>query len=116
MMKMKIPENPLTTGAELEGRVFVAASSIHGRGVMAARDYEPGEYIGSYWGIWVEEPTPYTLMIEDESGLMRHIEGRNLLRYLNHDDEPNCIFDDMHLFARARIAAGEELTFDYAGG
>jgi len=54
-------------------------------------------------------------MIEDETGLVRHIEGRNPLRYLNHADEPSCLFYDMHLFARRRIEEGEELTFDYKG-
>ncbi len=91
------------------------ASDIHDRSIMAARDYQRGEYIGTYWGIYVEEPTPYTLLIEDETGLVRHIEGRNPLRYINHAEKPNCVFDGMHLFASCGIARGEELTFDYGG-
>ncbi len=114
-MERVIPEHPLTTRVELSDRVYVAESFIHGRGVMAGRGYEPGDYIGTYWGIHVEEPTPYTLMIEDESAFVRHVEGRNALRYINHADEPNCMFVGIHLFARSEIRQKEELTFDYGG-
>ena len=114
-MDRAIPENSLTTRAELSDRVYVAESAIHGKGIMARRAYVPGDYIGTYWGIYVEDPTPYTLMVEDESNFVRHVEGRNTLRYINHADEPNCELDGIHLFARGAIELDEEITFDYGG-
>lgn len=39
--------------------------------------------------------------------------GRNLLRYLNHAVPGNAEFDGFDLYARSRIGAGEEITFDY---
>lgn len=41
--------------------------------------------------------------------------GRNLLRYLNHQDEGNAKFDDFYLYALQDIESHEEITFDYGG-
>ncbi len=37
------------------------------------------------------------------------------LRFINHSDDPNaCYFDDLSVVALRDIAAGEEITHDYA--
>lgn len=41
--------------------------------------------------------------------------GRNLLRYLNHQDQGNAEFDGFDLFALKDIKPNEEITFDYGG-
>jgi SET domain-containing protein len=41
---------------------------------------------------------------------------RNLLRWLNHSDDPNAELDGFDLYARRAIAVDEEITFDYGGG
>ena len=110
------PENPLTSNSELADRIIVGQSNIHGTGTMAARAYEKGEYIGTYWGFGTNKVTPYTLFLDGANGEKLALEGRNLLRYINHSTDPNAEFKDTHLYATRDIAAGEELTFDYSGG
>lgn len=94
--------------------VCVGKSPIHGQGLFAARDIEAGQLIGIYEGPEVSEDGPYVLWIEDTpGGEWTGIDGRNLMRFMNHADEPNAEMDGMNCYARARIPAGMEITIDY---
>ncbi|WP_052470266.1 SET domain-containing protein [Thiolapillus brandeum] len=108
--------NPIFLTRDLAYRLDVRQSGIHGRGVFARQDFQTGDYIGTYWGTKAREVTPYTLHVQNEDGTLFLIEGRNLLRYINHSDDPNAEFDGIHLIARRCIVAGEEITFDYSAG
>ena len=108
--------NPIFLTRDLAYRVSIRYSGIHGKGLFARRAFAQGEYIGTYWGTKAREVTPYTLHVQNEDGTLFLIEGRNLLRYINHSDSPNAEFDGIHLIARQPIGEGEEITFDYSAG
>jgi len=109
-------ENPVFLTRDLIQFLDVKESVIHGLGVFAKCDFRTEDYIGTYWGSRAVEITPYTLNVQNEDGTLFLIEGRNLLRYINHSDTPNAVFDGIHLFARTLIRPGEEITFDYSDG
>lgn len=108
--------NPRFLAHDLARLIAVRPSSIHGLGVFSCVVFEPGDYIGTYWGTKADEISPYTLHVQNEDGTLFLIEGRNLLRYINHSDDPNAEFDGVHLFARKPIGEGDEITFDYSAG
>ncbi len=111
----EVPQ-PLIRAKELCRLIEVKGSPIHGFGVFARVRFQAGDYIGSYWGTRAREITPFTLHVQNEDGTLFLIEGRNLLRWINHSDQPNARFDGIHLFAQKTIVAGEEITFDYSAG
>ncbi|MBK1645694.1 SET domain-containing protein-lysine N-methyltransferase [Thiocapsa imhoffii] len=97
-------------------RLYRAASIIHGQGCFAKVSFEPGELIGVYEGPEVCADGPHVLWIYDaDAGVLRGRDGRNLLRWLNHSEEPNAEFDGFTLYALRRIGADEEITIDYSG-
>ena len=100
---------------ELRHWVVSAPSGIHGTGVFAARDIGRGAYIGSYHGPSATRNGTYVLWVcdPDGPGEWLGISGRNLLRFLNHARPGNARFEGADLYARRRIPAGEEITFDY---
>ncbi|NND44058.1 MAG: SET domain-containing protein-lysine N-methyltransferase [Xanthomonadales bacterium] len=93
--------------------VQVADSSIHGKGLFAARDIETGRYIGLYEGEETLQDGTHVLWVEQDDGEWLGYDGSNELRYLNHDASPNCEMDGQELYAARNIKAGEELTIDY---
>ena len=100
---------------ELRQWVYAADSAIHGTGCFAARAIDKNAYIGSYHGPVAKRNGTYVLWVfdPDDHTDIYGISGRNLLRYLNHSRPANARFEGADLFARRRIAAGEEITFDY---
>lgn len=108
--------------SEVEAR----PSPIHGLGLFALRPFDPGERLATYAGPIVDRhPGPdaqgMTHAMELEPGCW--IDGRdadNLARHANHSCDPNAEAirkgDVVHLIARRRVAAGEEITFDYGYG
>jgi SET domain-containing protein len=101
----------------LRMRVYRAASSIHGQGCFAKIAFRSGDFIGTYEGTEVDRDGTYVLWAYDTEGnVLTAREGRNLLRWLNHSDDPNTEFDGFDLYARRAIAVDEEITFDYGGG
>jgi hypothetical protein len=100
----------------LSARVHAAPSSIHGRGCFARTALAAGAFIGTFEGPEVDEDGPHVLWAYDPEGAgLRARRGHNLLRWLNHSADPNARFDAFDLYARRDIAAGEEITIDYAG-
>jgi len=102
-------------------RVF--RSPIHGYGVVALRDYAPGELIADVEGVLYTEDQlgddTYCLWVEDGF----YYDMVDQTRWINHSCEPNADIEaelDGHGGAWARvlacrhIGAGEEITYDYA--
>ncbi len=99
----------------LQDRVYMAPSSIHGNGLFARVGFTAGDYIGSYEGPEARRNGTYVLWVyQDEQWVGRS--GRNLLRWLNHQEPGNAEFDGFDLYAKCAIGADEEITFDYSAG
>ena len=95
--------------------VYRAPSPIHGNGLFAKVDIVKGEFIGTYEGPTAKRDGTYVLWVFEEGCDPVGRSGRNLLRYLNHQDEGNSEFDGFDLYALRDIEAHEEITFDYGG-
>lgn len=100
--------------------------------MFASRTIARGEWIIEYAGErltdaecearsidWVPGAPYHTMFFEVSADLV--IDGSvggNDSRFINHSCEPNCVVeiahDRVHVHAARDIAAGEELTFDYA--
>jgi len=99
---------------ELEMLFYVDESSIHGRGLYAAVEIKQGDYIGEYYGPTVEENDMHVLWAEDENGVWVARDGKNILRYLNHDSSaPHAEFHGFKLYALRDILPGDEVMIDY---
>ncbi len=94
-------------------KVYVAASSIHGQGLFAKASIKKGAFIGSYEGPRAKRNGKFVLWVTEEDGETVGWRGTGLLKFLNHKSKPNAEFDGRDLFALKRIAADEEITFDY---
>lgn len=92
--------------------VYVAPSSVHGKGLFARQGLAKGMYIGRYLGPEAQRNGSHVLWIEDGDGWSGR-RGFNRLRYLNHDSRPNAEFDGFDLYARRTIRCDEEITIDY---
>lgn len=113
-------------------------SSIHGYGVFATRDLPPAERLIEYRGRRV--PAAEARLRFNDTGASGHTflftlnahyfidgnDGGNLARWINHSCDPNCeamtyvdingdeARDRVYIQSIRAIAAGEELSFDYA--
>lgn len=100
----------------LRTRVYRAASPIDGQGCFAKIAFRGGDFIGTFEGPEVDRDGTYVLWTYDAEGnVLVGREGRNLLRWLNHSDDPNAELDGFDLYARRAIAVDEEITFNYDG-
>jgi len=100
----------------LRDRVRRGPSPIHGQGCFARVVFRPGDYIGTYGGPPARRDGTYVLWISDDRVHWRGRSGRNLLRWLNHSEAPNAVFDGFDLYAVTDILPGDEITFDYGAG
>lgn len=109
----------------------VRKSTIHGRGVFAARKIRKGTRIVEYKGeliTWEEaerrypvDPVPYhTFLFEvgDGSYCMDGTRRGSPAKWLNHSCAPNCEAQEdederVYIVALRDIAADTELTYDY---
>mgnify|MGYP001822392620 CR=1 FL=1 len=94
---------------------YKAQSCIHGNGLFAKVKIHKGEYIGTYEGPAAKRDGTYVLWVFEEEKEPVGRSGRNLLRYLNHQEPGNAEFDGFDLYALADISSHEEITFDYGG-
>jgi SET domain-containing protein len=93
---------------------YVAVSPLDGLGVFAARAIKNGECIGEYEGPAATKNGKYVLWtFEDDGSVYAARSGKNGLRYLNHSRKNNAEFIDFKLYALKKIAADEEICFDY---
>jgi SET domain-containing protein len=99
----------------LGNKVYRAPSRIHGNGLFAKVPISKGDYIGTYEGPTAKRDGTYVLWVFEDGKAPYGRSGRNLLRYLNHQDEGNAEFDGFDLYALQDIEPDEEITFDYGG-
>ncbi len=101
--------------SELRKLIYVAPSKIHGTGVFARRELTKGDYIGTYAGPIARRNGTYVLWVYEPGDAENAVgrSGKNLLRYLNHKIPGNAEFDGFDLYARVKIKADEEITFNY---
>jgi SET domain-containing protein len=103
----------MTIEISLDQLFYVSDSPIHGKGLFAKRSIEKGRYLGTYEGPETEENDTYVLWAQDEAGAWIGRDGQNLLRYLNHHQEPCAEFEGFELYATVDIPADQEITIDY---
>ncbi|MBX3473745.1 MAG: SET domain-containing protein [Planctomycetes bacterium] len=103
----------------MEGPAFeVRRSATSGQGVFAQRAIARGEQVLELTGERLAtsdvSPLHYCVKVDDDQWLCSL--GGRTDDYLNHSCDANLGFTqgDLRLFAIRDIAAGEELTFDYA--
>lgn len=92
---------------------YVEESSIHGKGLFALSDIKKGTYLGEYLGPETTDNGMHVLWTEDDDGEWIGRDGKNALRYLNHNTKPCAEFDDYELFSLKNIKANQEITIDY---
>ena len=92
---------------------YVEDSPIHGKGLFARCDIKKGTYLGEYLGPETTDNGMHVLWTEDEDGEWIGRDGKNALRYLNHNTKPCAEFDDYELFAVKNIKLDQEITIDY---
>jgi SET domain-containing protein len=119
-------KSPVSGGRRIQTR----RSGVHGNGVFAVQDIAEGETLIEYKGeviSWKEalrrhphDPAQpnhtFYFHIDDDRVIDGKVDG-NAARWINHSCAPNCEADeqDGRVFIKAlrRIAAGEELNYDY---
>lgn len=111
--------------------VAVRTSKIQGKGVFALRPFRRGEWIMDYQGELIshdEADRRYDdlamgrhhtfLFAIDSHWVLDGAVGGDASRFINHSCEPNCeaitVGRGIEIIAMRAIAAGEELTYDYA--
>jgi SET domain-containing protein len=111
----------------------VRHSGIHGHGVFAARRIPGGTWIVEYTGERIsneeadrrydddsmDQHHTFLFVLDDAECIDAAVNG-NDARFINHSCEPNCeaVYvprdREIWIVARRDIAAGEELSYDYA--
>jgi SET domain-containing protein len=91
---------------------YVDTSTIHGRGLFAARHFHAGQTIGRLVGPRTRRDGPYVLWLDEAVG----IRVTNDLRFINHSSDPNAVYyDDLTVAAICDIYPGDEITHNYHG-
>ncbi len=103
----------MKSNQELKKLFYADKSPIHGKGLFARKRIEPDTYLGTYDGPETEENGTYVLWVEEEKDYWVGRDGKNLLRYLNHSEEPCAEFDGFDLYAIKPIEPGQEVTINY---
>jgi SET domain-containing protein len=93
--------------------VSVRPSRIHGFGLFAQAFIPAEGHIGDYAGPLVQEDGRYVLWVEEDDGSWSGVDGRNVLRYMNHSSSPNAELYGVELYALRDIERGEEITIHY---
>ena len=106
-----------------------APSQIHGQGCYALTPIAAGTRVREYVGERIPaaeairreadltRPAIFTLWLDEERAIDGWVGGNESI-YINHCCDPNCEWDftddEAYVLAVRDIAAGEELTIDYA--
>ena len=101
---------------KLSSLFYVSESATHGKGLFAKCAIRKGDYMGTYKGpVCYDMDTggPHVLWVEGEDGVWHGRDGRNILRYMNHHEEPCAEFDSFDLFALRDIAIDSEVFIHY---
>lgn len=103
----------MATSIDLAEFFYVAESMIHGKGLFSRKHLENGTYLGEYCGPATDVVDTYVLWAQDEQNNWIGRDGRNLLRFINHSNNPCAEFCGFELFAIREISPGMEITVDY---
>ena len=101
------------------GPSVVIGRGALGRGVFAARQFQPGQSILTFDGPVLGTPEMLALGPDRSCALQvgtgEYLDLMPPARYLNHSCDPNAgIMDDRTLIALRSIVPGEEIRFDYS--
>jgi len=89
---------------------YVAASTIHGKGLFAKTPIAGGDVIGWLNGKPCTTDGAHVLWISERQGIKVLCD----LKYINHADDPNaCYYDDLSVVALRDIEPHEEITHNY---
>jgi hypothetical protein len=105
--------NKMTENEALGAIFYVDKSTVHGKGLYAKVDISKGEYMGTYHGPAAKNNGMHVLWVEDDDGEWCGINGKNMLRFLNHSKKPHAEFDGYDLYALRKITPGVEITINY---
>ncbi|MBI5224176.1 SET domain-containing protein [Candidatus Micrarchaeota archaeon] len=99
--------------------IVIRESSISGKGIFAARDFETGEIILRWNPLRILSSDELAELSSEEKHYVSFVEGKYLLmnspeRYINHSCDPNTHVIDMCDVALRDIKIGEEITSDYS--
>ncbi len=103
----------MQTHIKLSTLFYVSTSSIHGKGLFSKTHIAPGSYLGEYKGPSSTEIDTYVLWAQDEKDRWMARDGKNMLRYINHSNDPCAEFWGFDLYATRDIPPGHEITVDY---
>jgi SET domain-containing protein len=123
-----VEDHELSPDVWVDGRVAVAPSAIQGLGWVAAGDIAAGEVVVRLGGRLVgsavldemlaaagDDPAAYVDTVQVADGVHLVLPPGTVAHYGNHCCDPNLGFDGPFVLRAGRdIAAGEELTLDYA--
>ncbi|HWE39557.1 MAG TPA: SET domain-containing protein-lysine N-methyltransferase [Isosphaeraceae bacterium] len=104
------------TGTDERLLMYKVRDGRLGKCVHATRDIEPGELVIRGLGHRVPNRTRHSLQVDFD----KHLVVPGPLELINHSCDPNCgvivrpEVDQIEIYARWPIAAGEELGTDYA--
>jgi len=98
---------------ELEKIFYTKESGIHGKGLFARKRIKKGAYMGEYDGPTVIDNGMHVLWVEEDDEQWTGCDGKNMLRYLNHSQQPQAEFVGFDLYALRDIFVDEEITIDY---
>ena len=91
----------------------ISESPVHGRGLFAAQRIPPRTLLGRYEGEPTRRNGAHVLWVENGDDTWHGIRGRNDLRFVNHSDDPNAVFEGDELWSLRNIRRGEEITHHY---
>ncbi|MEV1007401.1 SET domain-containing protein-lysine N-methyltransferase [Streptomyces sp. NPDC049881] len=112
--------HPPPTESLLDPRAVVLPSPIEGFGLFAAVPIPPGQAVQRFGGRLLDDAalaalTPPHSSLAVAEGLHLLLDPETPARFGNHSCDPNLWFRDaLTTVTRRAVAAGEELTVDYA--
>ncbi len=103
----------MTDDKSLKKLFYVKESSIHGKGLFTRNKIKKGSYLGSYHGPKTKKNGMYVLWVNEGDDDWVGCNGKNLLRYINHNAKPCAEFDGLELYALKNIKPDQEITIHY---
>ena len=103
----------MTDDKTLKKLFYVKESSIHGKGLFARNKIKKGSYLGNYHGPKTKKNGMYVLWVNEGEDNWVGCNGKNLLRYINHNINPCTEFDGLELYALKNIKPDQEITIHY---
>lgn len=95
-------------------KVYVGESSIHGRGLFAAKKIREGDLLGVLTCKKTKKDGPHVLWVEKRKDKYDLYKVTCDFKYINHSSTPNvAYYDDLTVVALRDIKRDEELTHYY---